>query len=76
MNWHSDDEPLFGGSGVHELIVSVSLALLFFSNGGAGPAWTVLNAFVGLVMVTFLSWMANVKMSFFIVQVLVWNMSE
>ena len=23
--WHSDDEPLFGGSGVHKLIVSVSL---------------------------------------------------
>ena len=25
VNWHSDDEPLFGGSGVHKLIVSVSL---------------------------------------------------
>ena len=25
MNWHSDNEPLFGGSGVHKLIVSVSL---------------------------------------------------
>ena len=24
VNWHSDDEPLFGGSGVHKLIVSVS----------------------------------------------------
>ena len=24
MNWHSDNEPLFGGSGVHKLIVSVS----------------------------------------------------
>ena len=24
VNWHSDNEPLFGGSGVHKLIVSVS----------------------------------------------------
>ena len=24
VSWHSDDEPLFGGSGVHKLIVSVS----------------------------------------------------
>ena len=24
MNWHSDNEPLFGGTGVHKLIVSVS----------------------------------------------------
>ena len=76
VNWHSDNEPLFGGSGVHKLIVSVSFgALLFFSNGRAGPAWTVVSALVGLAMVTFLSWMANAKMSFFTVQVPVWNMS-
>ena len=25
VNWHSDNEPLFGGSGVHKLIVSVKL---------------------------------------------------
>ena len=40
------------------------LALLFFSNGGAGPAWTVESALVGLAMVTFLSWMANAKDEF------------
>ena len=27
--------------------------LLFFSNGGAGPPWTVVGALVGLAMVTF-----------------------
>ena len=49
--------------------------LLFFSNGGAGLAWIVESPLVGLVMVTFLSWMANAKMTFFTVQVPVWNMS-
>ena len=34
-----------------------------------------MSALVGLAMVTFLSWMANVKMSFYTVQVPVWNMS-
>ena len=29
MGWHSDYEPLFGGSGVHKLIVSVSFPVLF-----------------------------------------------
>ena len=76
VNWHSDNEPLFGRSGVHKLIVfGKLLALLFFSNGRAGPAWTVVSALVGLAMVTFLSWMANAKMSFFTVRVPVWNKS-
>ena len=34
-----------------------------------------MSALVGLVMVTFLSWMVNAKMSFYTVQVPVWNMS-
>ena len=39
VNWHSDNEPLFGGSGVHKLIVSVSLGCFCcsFQMEAAGP---------------------------------------
>ena len=46
VNWHSDDEPLFGGSGVHELIVSVSFGAPVLFKWRAGPAWTVESALV------------------------------
>ena len=38
--------------------------LLFFSNGGASPAWTVESALVGLAMVTFLSWVVRINVTY------------
>ena len=64
VGWHRDDEPLFGECGEAKLIVSVSL----------GSFVRMMKATcAGLATVTFLSWMANARMSSFIVRILAWN---
>ena len=58
VGWHRDDDFLFGEFGEAKLIVSVSI-------GGSACAVSA--------MVTYLSWMADVRTSFFIVRILVGN---
>ena len=67
--WHSDYEPLFGERGDAKVIVSTQA----LKNGRASPVWTVVLARATLVMVTFLSWMSNVRTSFFTVRIPVWR---
>ena len=57
VGWHCDDELLFGKCGDAKLIVS---------DGGVSPVRTMKDTFAALAMVTFLLWMANVRMSSFI----------
>ena len=49
------------------------LAALQSSNGRVSPVRTMKPTFAAFSMVTSLSWMANVRTSFFIVRILVWN---
>ena len=73
---HSDNEPLFGERGDSKLIVSGE-----FRYPGAlqmerqCPVRTVKLTRAVLAIVTFLSWMANVRTSFFTVRITVWNRS-
>ena len=71
VGWHCDDEPLFGRAGNSKLIVSVS----FGSQGRTGPVRTVKLVRAVLLMVTFRSWMANVRTRSFAAQIPVWNRS-
>ena len=75
VGWHRDDEPLFGESGEAKLIVSVSLVLVApqSSGGGVGPVRMMRDTCAVSAMVTYLSWMADVRTSFFIVRILVGN---
>ena len=75
VGWHCDDEPLFGRCGVAKLIVSVSFSTRALFKWKASTVRTVKLARAALVMVTSLSWMANVKTSFFTVRIPVWNRS-
>ena len=70
--WHRDNEPLFGERGDAKLIVSVSFGAqaLFRWKGKS-----CLEGDATLTMVTFLSWMATVRTSFFTVRIPVWNRS-
>ena len=72
VGWHRDDEPLFG-CGEAKLMVSVSFgsSAVFIQMEGSVLSGKLTCA--GLVMVTFLSWMANARTSFFIVRILVGN---
>ena len=65
--WHCDDEPLFGEYGDAKLIVSVSLG------STAVFRWMMKDTCAVLAMLTFLSWVANVRTSFFIVRIPVGN---
>ena len=69
VSWHSDDEPLFGKCGDAKLIVSVAAPQS--SDGGVGPVRMMRDTCAVSAMVTFLSWMADVRTSFFITRVLV-----
>ena len=74
VGWHCDDEPLFGECGEAKLIVSVSLgSTVQFSDGGVSPVRTMKDTCAVSAMVTFLSWMADVRTSFFIVRIPVGN---
>ena len=73
VGWHSDDEPLFGERGEAKPIVTVSFGTQHSSNGRASPVRTAKLACAVFAIVTFLSWMANVRTSFFTVRILVWN---
>ena len=73
VGWHCDDEPLFGEcTEIKLLIVSASFGRRS-PKGTASPVRTMKPTCAGLAMVTLLSWMVNVRTSFFIVRILVWN---
>ena len=75
VGWHCDDEPLFGKCGEAKLIVSVSLgssAVLRWKRESCPDDEGHLCC---LAMVTFLSWMANVRTSSFIGRTLAGNRS-
>ena len=66
VGWHCDNELLFGKCGEF-------LAALHFSGGGVSLVRTMKDTSSRLAMVTFLSWMANVRMSSFIGRTLARN---
>ena len=66
VGWHRDDEPLFGECGEAKLIVSLSLGSFAVC---VSPVPMMKDTCAALAMVTFLSWMANVRMSSFIVRI-------
>ena len=76
MGWHRDDEPLFGECGDAKLIVSVSLGSSAVSDGGVSPVRMIKDTCAALAMVTFLSWMANVRTSSLIVRILAGKTGE
>ena len=69
VGWNRDDEPLFGECGDAKLIVSVSLGSSAVFRWGVSPARIMKDTCAALAMVTFLSWMAIVRMSSFIVRI-------
>ena len=77
VGWHSDDEPLFGEYGEAKLTVSVSLgsSAVFRWRRQSCPDDEGDTCAV-LTMVTFLSWMANARTSFFIVRNLAGNKNK
>ena len=73
VGWHSDDEPLFKEYGDGKLIVSVSFGSSALFRGGVGPVRMMKVTRAVSAKVTFLSWMADVRTSFFIVRTPVGN---
>ena len=73
VGWHRDDEPLFGECGDAKFNVSVILVTQQSSDGSVSPVRMMKDTCAGLAMVTFLSWMANARISFFIVRTLAAN---
>ena len=70
--WHGDNEELFGLRAESKLIVSLSPAgLVRNSCGSLSPARAVRRVRVGLIMVTFWSWMVHARMNSFTARVLV-----
>ena len=73
VGWHCDDEPLFGGAGCSKLIVSVSFGstALFKWKGKSCPDSEARLCCLGHGDILVMD--GNVRTSFFIVRILVWN---
>ena len=68
--WYCDDEPLFGRRWVLKAHCFCEfLAALQSSDGGVSRVRMMKATCAGLATVTFLSWMANVRTSFFTVRI-------
>ena len=73
VGWHRDDEPLFGEYGDAKLIVSVRRGSSAVFRWRRQSCPDDEDTCAALAMVTFLSWMANVRMSSFIGRTLAGN---
>ena len=72
--WHCDDEFLFGECGEAKLIVFCGVLVALQSSGGnVSPVRMMKDICAALAVVTFLSWMVNVRMSSCIVRIPVGN---